>query len=118
MDHASIWLDSTQSYPNEKSPRRSPRAKPAPPLSKTNIFVACQQYFRGLLSNSPFLCPFVNASDRSKHILTPNNLASCMCLPQASTPLNARASEITLLFKNCAPLFPVAHGIFLSAGHA
>lgn len=41
-----------------------------------------------------------------------------MCLPQASTPLNARASEITLLFKNCPPLFPVAHGIFLSAGHA
>lgn len=67
---------------------------------------------------SPFLCPFVNASDRSKDILTPNNLASCMCLPQASTPLNARASEITLLFKNCPPLFPVAHGIFLSAGHA
>lgn len=53
----------------------------------------------------------------AKNILTQNHLVSCMCLPQASTPRSVRASEITL-FSRIAPPFPVALGIFLSAGHA
>lgn len=109
---------------NERSSKREvdetfiKRAKPAPSLSKTKIFLSCQQQFRGFCQIEPF-CVRLSMPATAAKTCSPHMIFDLLhVFPLLVQPTVRRGPRLRDNPPLQVPPLPVALGIFLSAGHA